>query len=269
MAKHTSQSGGETALRYYCAVTGPRRTLSLKYPTAARTAGLSVVVPLYNERENIGPLIQEVTQALEGLEMEWELILVDDGSTDDSGMLLQSLAKTRVRVLRLRENRGQSIAMEVGLRSIRYDLVATLDGDLQNDPRDLREMLSALDHADLVCGIRQGRQDGPWRLLVSRLANRIRSGLTEDGVSDTGCTLKVFRAEVADRLYFFKGAHRFMPALARMEGFRVAEIPVSHRARVAGVTKYGSLDRLRATVPDLLGFLWLKSRFSSFDAEEI
>ncbi len=260
------QGGTET---YACATTGPRRQLSLSHPPISRGPGLSVVVPLYNEVDNIVALVHEVTEAVGSLNMEWELLLVDDGSTDSSAELLRELSTSRVRVLRLRENRGQSVAMEVGLRAARYSLVATLDGDLQNDPRDLQLMLPLLREADMVCGVRTGRKDGHWRLLISRAANRIRSGLTGDGVSDTGCTLKLFRAEVADRLYFFKGAHRFMPALARMEGFRVTEIPVSHRARVAGVTKYGSLGRLRVTVPDLLGFLWLKSRFSSFEVDEV
>lgn len=121
----------------------------------------------------------------------------------------------------------------------------------------------------MVVGARVKRQDTLWRRWVSRVANRIRSRLTGDGVSDTGCSLKVMTGQVADRMLFFRGAHRFMPALAQLEGFRVAEVPVNHRARAMGQTKYGNWQRLKATVPDLLGFLWLRSRYAEFLAREM
>ncbi len=228
-----------------------------------------MVVPVYNEAENLSTLALEVRLALSNLREEWELILVDDGSSDHTPGELAGLLDDQVRGIRLERNSGQSTALLVGLRASRFDTVATLDGDGQNDPRDLHLLLQKLGSADMVCGVRQNRQDTTWRRLVSRGANRLRSYLTGDGVSDTGCSLKVMTGEVADRLLFFQGAHRFMPALAQLEGYRVAEVPVSHRARALGQTKYGSWQRLKATVPDLLGFLWLKSRYSEYRASEV
>jgi glycosyltransferase involved in cell wall biosynthesis len=228
-----------------------------------------VVVPIYNEAANLAALVDEVQQAVGGLGLDWELILVDDGSRDDTAQALPALCGSQVRGIRLEQNSGQSTALLVGLRASRYDTVATMDGDLQNDPKDLPNLLRHLEGADMVCGQRQRRRDTPWRRVVSRVANRLRSSLTGDGISDTGCSLKVMTGAVADQMVFFRGAHRFMPALAQLEGFRVAEVPVSHRPRAAGQTKYGNWQRLKATVPDLLGFLWLKSRYAEYRAEEV
>lgn len=234
-----------------------------------RSRGLSIVIPVCNEAASLSLLTEEVREAASALGVAWELLLVDDGSSDGSASILAGLCSEQVRVLRLSRNRGQSAAILAGLRASRYDVVATMDGDLQNDPRDLGRLLEGLGPADMVVGARRRRQDSAWRRLVSRVANGIRSRLTGDGVSDTGCSLKVMTGQVADSLYFFRGAHRFMPALAQMEGFRVAEVAVTHRARHAGQTKYGNWGRLKATVPDLLGFLWLKSRYADFVAEEM
>lgn len=228
-----------------------------------------MVIPIYNEVDSLESLVREVTAAAQDLRDDWELVLVDDGSDDGSASWLKANNFPNVRVIRFRENRGQSTALLAGMRASRFDVVATLDGDLQNDPKDLRLLLDHLEHADMVCGHRQNRQDTPWRRFVSRRANEIRSSLTGDGVSDTGCSLKVFTGEVADKISFYHGAHRFMPALAQLEGFRVTEVPVSHRPRVAGTTKYGNWNRLRATIPDLVGFLWMKSRYSTYEAEEL
>ena len=168
----------------------------------------------------------------------WELLIVDDGSTDGSQEYLKEVVSDNVRVLAFAFNSGQSAAMEAGMRAAKYDKIGTLDGDLQNDPRDFKLLLPLLDNADMACGIRAKRRDSAWRVYISKFANAIRRKITDDGVTDTGCTLKIFKTEVADQLYFFKGAHRFMPAFARMAGYSVAETAVSHRARVAGETKY-------------------------------
>lgn len=227
------------------------------------------MAPVYNEQDNVESLVQEIRDVAGSLECPWELVLVDDGSSDQTAARLTPLLSTEVRAIRLAQNRGQSTALLVGLRASRYDIVATIDGDLQNDPGDLPRLMALLAEADMVCGIRSKRQDTAWRRLVSRGANKIRSRLTGDGVSDTGCSLKVMTGQVADTMYFYHGAHRFMPALAQLNGFRVTETPVAHRARGSGQTKYGSWGRLKATVPDLLGFLWLKSRYPRFVAEEL
>lgn len=245
------------------------KTFRLKYPGLERTPGLSIVVPVYNERLNLEQLIGETTSAAQELGLEWELILVDDGSTDGSQDFLKEMVSDRIRVLAFAFNAGQSAAMEAGMRSARYDKIATLDGDLQNDPRDIALLVPLLDRADMACGIRAKRRDSAWRVYISKLANSVRRMITDDGVTDTGCTLKVFKSEVADQLYFFKGAHRFMPAFARMAGYTVAETAVSHRARTAGETKYTWHRRLRDTLPDLAGFLWMKSRYTRFEVHEL
>lgn len=241
----------------------------LKEPSLHRERGLSIVVPVYNEMENLDQLLQEVSEAGDSLGIEWELVLVDDGSTDGSQEYLKGKVTERIRVLAFTFNSGQSSAMEAGMRSARYDMIATLDGDLQNDPRDIALLLPLLEEADMACGIRAKRRDSAWRVYISKFANAVRRKITDDGVTDTGCTLKVFRTEVADQLYFFKGAHRFMPAFARMAGYTVAETAVSHRPRTAGETKYTWHRRLRDTIPDLAGFLWMKSRYNRFEVHEL
>lgn len=241
----------------------------LKDPGLERKPGLSIVVPVYNEMLNLEQLIEETTSAGASLGIDWEVILVDDGSTDGSQEYLKDKATENLRILAFVFNSGQSAAMEAGMRAARYDKIATLDGDLQNDPKDLALLLPLLEHADMACGIRAKRRDSAWRVYISKFANAIRRKITDDGVTDTGCTLKVFRTEVADQLYFFKGAHRFMPAFARMAGYEVAETAVSHRARTAGETKYTWHRRLRDTIPDLFGFLWMKSRYNRFEVHEL
>ena len=241
----------------------------LKEPYLHRESGLSIVIPVYNELLNLEQLLEEVCSAGESLGIDWELILVDDGSTDGSQDVLKEKVSDNVRVLAFAFNSGQSAAMEAGMRSARYDKIATLDGDLQNDPKDIALLLPLMDRADMACGIRAKRRDSAWRVYISKLANAVRRKITDDGVTDTGCTLKVFRTEVADQLYFFKGAHRFMPAFARMAGYTVAETAVSHRPRTAGETKYTWYRRLYDTIPDLAGFLWMKSRYNRFQVHEL
>lgn len=241
----------------------------LKEPRLERTPGLSIVVPVYNERLNLDQLIEEVSTAAGTFGLPWELILVDDGSTDGSQEYLKEKVSDQVRILLFAFNSGQSAAMEAGMRSARFDKIATLDGDLQNEPRDIALLLPLLDGADMACGIRAKRRDSAWRVNISKLANSIRRLITDDGVTDTGCTLKVFRTEVADQLYFFRGAHRFMPAYARVAGYKVAETAVSHRPRTAGETKYTWYKRLADTIPDLAGFLWMRSRYNRFEVHEV
>lgn len=241
----------------------------LRHTGVERRPGLSIVIPVYNELLNLEQLILEVSEAGDSLGIDWELVLVDDGSTDGSTEFLKERVSDKIRVLAFAYNSGQSAAMEAGMRCARYDKIATLDGDLQNDPKDIALLLPLLDRADMVCGIRAKRRDSAWRVYISKLANAVRRKITDDGVTDTGCTLKVFRTEVADQLYFFKGAHRFMPAFARMAGYHIEETAVSHRARVAGETKYTWHRRLRDTLPDLVGFLWMKSRYNRFEVHEL
>ena len=217
----------------------------------------SVVVPLFNEAESVLILQKEIALALEGL--KYELILVDDGSTD--GTILRIERGPTVRVLQFKRNSGQSAAMLAGMRAARGKAVVLLDGDLQNDPRDIPRLLDEVERgADLVCGYRVLRRDTLLKRLSSRIANFVRSRFVGDGVRDTGCTLKAMRRICVQTLVPFKGVHRFIPALVKSAGFKIVEIPVNHRHRQFGVSKYGLGNRaLRATL-DMFGVRWLQSR---------
>jgi glycosyltransferase involved in cell wall biosynthesis len=218
---------------------------------------VSVVVPLYNESENVPLLQRELSRALAGI--EHELIFVDDGSTDDTVARIES--SSAVRVLRFTKNAGQSAAMFAGLHAVRAPIAVLIDGDLQNDPADIPRLIAEIDRgADLVCGYRAQRKDTIVKRITSRVANFVRSRFTRDHVRDTGCTLKAMRRECISALVPFKGMHRFIPALVKGAGYRLVEIPVNHRARKFGVSKYGLGNRaIRATV-DMFGVRWLLSR---------
>ena len=218
---------------------------------------ISVVVPLYNEEGNVAELQRQIESALET--RDYEIVFVDDGSTDNT---LENIpGGDRVRVLELDKNSGQSAAMHAGIHSALGDFIVTLDGDLQNDPADIPVMLAMLNKDwDLVCGYRQKRKDTPFKRLQSKIANAVRSRFVGDGVRDTGCTLKAMRRDCREALLLFNGMHRFIPALIRNMGWRVTELPVNHRPRVSGVSKYGFGNRaLRATM-DMFGVRWLNSR---------
>ncbi len=221
---------------------------------------VSVVVPLYNEEENVPILQRELAAALAGL--DYEIVFVDDGSTDRTRDKIALDPEGRVRVLAFEKNAGQSAAMYAGLHAARGRAVALLDGDLQNDPADIPRLLARLENgeADLVCGYRAKRKDTVVKKITSRVANFVRSRFTRDGVRDTGCTLKAMRRECVRALVPFVGMHRFIPALVKGAGYRLAEMPVNHRARQYGVSKYGLGNRaVRATV-DMFGVRWLLSR---------
>ncbi len=218
------------------------------------TPELSVVVPLYNEAPNVSDLHRELTEVLDAWGRSYELILVDDGSTDGTFERLRELhaADPRLRVVRLRRNFGQTAAFAAGFAHARGRLIATADGDLQNDPRDLPGMVDLLnDDRDIVCGWRRDRKD-PWltRRLPSRLANWLISWTTGVRLHDYGCSLKVFRSEVVRSMRLYGEMHRFMPAIASEQGVRITEMVVNHRARRAGQSKYG-LSRTLRVVLDL------------------
>ncbi|HEY2736810.1 MAG TPA: glycosyltransferase family 2 protein, partial [Thermoanaerobaculia bacterium] len=204
-----------------------------------RNPGISLVVPLFNEAESLSILAAEIRTAMESTGKDYEILFVDDGSTDGSAEVLRALAAEdrRVRVIRLRRNCGQSAALATGFRHARGSVVVTLDADLQNDPADIPRLLAGLDTFDVICGVRLHRQDGWLRLASSRIANRIRNRVTRESVTDTGCTLRVYRAEFLRRVPAFHGMHRFLPTLLRLAGARVTEIPVSHRPRLHGQSK--------------------------------
>lgn len=226
------------------------------------TPDLSVVIPVFNEGENVEPLCDEFTKTLTAWGRPYEIIIVDDGSSDETFARLRRLqaADARLRVIRFRRNFGQTAAFAAGFAAARGRLIATSDGDLQNDPRDLPAMAARIDEGyDIVCGWRKARKD-PFlnRRLPSMIANRLISRATGVRLHDYGCSLKVFRAEVVKPLRLYGEMHRFLPALASEMGVRIAEQPVNHRARVHGSSKYG-ISRTIRVILDLLTVKFLVS----------
>jgi dolichol-phosphate mannosyltransferase len=231
---------------------------------------LSVVIPAFDEEANVEPCYRELVDVLETHGQSFEIVFVDDGSTDGTLGILRHLAgvDSRVRVLRLRRNSGQTAALDAGFRAARAPIIVTMDADLQNDPHDIPRLLSALPGQDAVCGWRVDRHD-PWtKRIASRVANAVRDRVTADGVHDTGCTLKAFRREAVQRLHLYRGMHRFLPALLQMEGMRVTELPVSHRPRRAGVSKYGNWRRLWTGLADLWAVRWMARRRLDYQIED-
>lgn len=219
---------------------------------------ISIVVPLFNEEDNVAILQQEVAAALVG--RDYELILVDDGSTDATQARIQRDEHTRV--IAFEKNTGQSAALFAGMKAARGASVGLLDGDLQNDPADLARLFDELSRSgvDLVCGYRADRQDNWSKRASAGIANAVRGWFVGDGVRDTGCTLKVMRHECVAALIPFKGMHRFIPALVKGAGFRLTEMPVNHRARRFGVSKYGLANRVFRATADMFGIRWLLAR---------
>jgi dolichol-phosphate mannosyltransferase len=218
---------------------------------------LSLVIPLYNEQDNIVALQQEVAEALAGT--DYELILVDDCSSDETLARIQR--GPGVRVIEFAKNTGQSAAMYAGIMAARGEIIVLLDGDRQNDPHDIPKLVAAIEAgADLACGYRANRKDTNFKRVQSRIANAVRSRFTGDGVRDTGCTLKAMRRECREALVPFYGMHRFIPALVKGMGYKLAEVPTNHRPRTAGVSKYGFGNRAWKATCDMFAVKWLLSR---------
>lgn len=218
---------------------------------------VSVVIPLYNEEDNIAELQKELAAALAGI--DHEVILVDDCSSDQT--LARIDRRPGVRVIEFAKNTGQSAAMYAGIHAAQGDVIVLLDGDRQNDPADIPKLLAGIEQgADLVCGYRANRKDTTFKRIQSRIANFVRSRFTGDGVRDTGCTLKAMRRECREALVPFYGMHRFLPALIKGMGYKLAEVPTQHRPRVAGVSKYGFGNRAWKATCDMFAVKWLLSR---------
>lgn len=225
---------------------------------------LSIVVPLYNEEENLPALDAEIRAALAPLGIAYEVLYVDDGSTDGSLAVLHRLAAAdgRLRMLRHHRNAGQSAGLASGFRAARGEIVATLDADLQNDPADLPRLLAKLDEGwDVVSGVRRDRRDSWVRKASSKIANAVRNWATDEAITDVGCSLKAYRARYLAHLPMFGGMHRFLPTLVRWNGARVTEIEVHHRPRLHGVAKYGIGNRLFRALADLFAVRWMRTRW--------
>ncbi len=220
------------------------------------------MIPVYDEEESLVVLHREIDAALSSRSGELEIIFVDDGSRDGSAAVLRELAlkDPRVRVLTLDRRHGQSAALDAGFRAVRAPVTVTLDADLQNDPLDVPRLLACLDRADVVNGVRVDRQDSWRRRLSSRIANGIRNRVTGESIADVGCSIRAMRTSYLRRIKLYRGLHRFLPTLLALEGARVIEIPVSHRPRRFGRSKYGIGNRLFVGLIDLLAVRWMKSR---------
>jgi glycosyltransferase involved in cell wall biosynthesis len=221
---------------------------------------LSVVVPVHNEEENVGPLVAEIRRVLGDFPGGLEMIFVDDGSTDSTLARLQEAARRdpRIHVAHFRRNLGQTAAMAAGFRLARGRAVATLDGDLQNDPADVPALVALLKDWDVVCGVRAKRRDTWWKRQSSRIANSFRNWATRDDILDTGCTLKAYRREWLERLELYRGMHRFLPTLLKMRGARVTQVSVRHRPRLSGRTHYGTWRRLVKGLGDVWAVRWMQ-----------
>jgi dolichol-phosphate mannosyltransferase len=235
--------------------------LSIPDLATVTTPQVSVIVPLFNEEGSIAQLQMELEWALK--DYSHELLFVDDGSTDATTKRIKRAPG--VRILEFETNTGQSAAMYAGLAAAIGKVLVLIDGDLQNDPSDIPRLLAEIDRgADLVCGYRRKRRDSWRKRIQSRIANGVRSRFTKDGVRDTGCTLKAMRQECREALIPFHGMHRFIPALIKGLGYKITEVPVNHRPRQHGASKYNFGNRaLRATI-DMLGVRWFLARQIKF-----
>lgn len=233
---------------------------------------LSVVFPVYNEEENIPLLLREIAAAVEGRGWTYEIVAVDDGSSDRSLEVLRSLRQQypTLRVLALQKNSGQTAALDAAWRAAQGRLVVSLDADLQNDPADIPVMMQKLEEAgaDMVIGVRVNRRDTWSRKMQSRIGNGVRNWITGDRITDTGCSLKLVKKEAVDRVRLFTGMHRFLPTLVRYAGYKVVEMPVSHRPRQFGVSKYGAMNRAFRGLADCFAVRWMGKRMLKYEVRE-
>lgn len=231
---------------------------------------LSVVVPVFNEEGNLPVLIPRLVGVLNPLGLTYEMIFVDDGSSDGSRGILKEMTfeYPGLRVIGLKENRGLSTALIAGMKEARGEKIVTLDSDLQNDPEDIPKLLSYLDRYDMATGWRQKRDD-PWlKRISSKIANAVRNRLSGEEIKDSACTLRAFRRECIQEVPVFNGMHRFLSTLVKMKGYRIIEVPVLHHSRKFGKSKYNIRNRAFRAFIDLLGVRWLKRRRIQYEVEE-
>jgi len=237
------------------------------------TPELSFVIPCYNEQDNLRALVKAIGDSVAPLQRSYEIVITDDCSKDNSWQVLKELAAAdpRIRGLRFAYNCGQSAAMFAGMKAARGKIIVTLDADLQNDPQDLARLLEPMNSFDCVCGSRvkaRGQGDSWVRVASSRIANGVRNKLSGENISDAGCCYRAFKRECIDNLKFFKGMHRFLPTLFKIEGYTVTEVDVRTNPRVAGVSNYGIGNRLFASFYDLIAVRWMKKRMFRYKVSD-
>jgi len=231
---------------------------------------ISIVAPVYNEEENLPILISQLVDVLNPLGRSYEMIFVDDGSTDRSRSVLKEMVPRvpQIRILGFKKNCGETAAGAAGLKAAGGDVVITIDADLQNDPKNIPMMLDYLKEYDMVTGWRQKRDDSWVKRVTSKIANGIRNTLSGEAIRDSGCTYRAYKRECLENIKLYKGMHRFMPTLVKMEGFRVIEVPIAHHPRQFGVSKYTTWNRMWRAFVDLLAVRWMKSRHIRYEIEE-
>ncbi len=237
---------------------------------AIRLPFLSVIIPVFNEEENLKPLFTELVDVLNSLNKTCEVIFIDDGSKDGSLAVLKDLQKTfsGIRIIKFKKNCGQTSAFDAGIKAAQGEVIVTMDADLQNDPRDIPKLLEKIGDFDAVCGWRQKRNDSFIRRISSRIANAVRNKLSGESIKDVGCSLKAFRSVYAKKMKLYTGLHRFFPTLIKMEGGRVTEVAVNHRPRKYGAPKYNIRNRMVRSFIDLLAVCWMKKRILTYEIEE-
>ena len=233
----------------------------------------SILIPIYNESDNILSLTNEIECAMANLLPNWELIFIDDGSIDTTPSILSTLSmkKKHIRHVHLEKNYGQSSALLAGIDAAKGEWLITLDGDGQNDPSDIPKLLELAKSGsyDLVTGIRKKRKDVFYKRFISKIANTVRKRVLLDNAQDSGCSLKLFRRTCALQLFRFRGMHRFLPALFQIEGFSIAQIPVNHRERMRGKSKYHLFNRGISLLFDMLAVGWMKKRKATYTIKDI
>jgi len=232
---------------------------------------LSLVIPAYNEQENIPVLLERVGAALTQTGRPFEVLIVDDGSSDSTPKLLaEGMQKYLwLRVLRMAKNGGQSAAFEAGFKAARGEVIATIDADLQNDPEEIPRLLPMLDGYDMITGWRKDRHDTGFRRFQTRIANRVRNWLSDETIQDSASSLKLYKRHCVEGLKLFNGMHRFFPTLVKMRGYSVFETPVKHSQRYAGTAKYGLRNRAWRAFIDLLAVRWMKKRYLRYEVSEV
>jgi len=232
---------------------------------------LSLVIPAYNEEEVVPELLSRVSASLDKVGQPFEVIIVDDGSTDSTPALLaEAMAKhSWLRVVRMQKNGGQSAAFDAGFKAARGQIIATIDADLQNDPEEIPRLIPMLDGYDMITGWRKKRQDSKFRRVQTKLANGIRNWISQETINDSASSLKLYKRHCLDGIQLYTGMHRFMPTLVKMRGYTVLETPVKHSPRFAGTAKYGFRNRAVRAFFDLLAVRWMKKRYLRYEAKEV